>query len=260
METDNKPQEKKSKSKKDWWLKWYVFVSAFIIIAALWIFSYFVIMNVSSGCQELAGQTGDTFGAINALFSGFAFTGIIFTILIQSKELRLQRTELRLTRRELKLTRAQYEEQNKNLKKQSFETTFFNLLNSNRTMVVNNLQYGSSHFGHNAMTIFMNDFRQRAQTLFRGSRDDFQSSNQAYNELITSTNETFYRFIFSIDTLISYVNENEVGVEHSEFYLSVIASTFSQGAKEFIQIFLKYDKFMNQPRNDLRTVTQLIRY
>src|SRR5688572_6450932 len=95
METENKPDKKKEK--KEWWLEWYVFVSALLVITVLWIFSYFVIMNVSSDCREVAGQTGDTFGAVNALFSGFAFTGIIFTILIQSKELRMQREELELT-------------------------------------------------------------------------------------------------------------------------------------------------------------------
>lgn len=44
---------------------------------------------------------GDMFGAVNALFSGFAFAGLIFAILLQREELSLQRGELELTRREL---------------------------------------------------------------------------------------------------------------------------------------------------------------
>jgi hypothetical protein len=35
----------------------------------------------------LRGQFGDQFGAVNALFSGFAFAGIIFTILLQRSDL-----------------------------------------------------------------------------------------------------------------------------------------------------------------------------
>jgi uncharacterized membrane protein len=47
------------------------------------------------------GQFGDLFGGVNALFTGLAFAGVIYTILLQSNELELQREELRLTREEL---------------------------------------------------------------------------------------------------------------------------------------------------------------
>ena len=52
--------------------------------------------------HEAKGQFGDSFGALNALFSGLAFAGIIYTIQLQRKELNYQREELRLTRFELK--------------------------------------------------------------------------------------------------------------------------------------------------------------
>lgn len=51
------------------------------------------------------GQFGDMFGAVNTLFSGLAFAGIIYTILLQRNELSLQRKELEDTRAELKLSR-----------------------------------------------------------------------------------------------------------------------------------------------------------
>ena len=47
---------------------------------------------------EKQGQFGDQFGAVNALFSGLAFAGLIFTIILQKKELALQREELTLAR------------------------------------------------------------------------------------------------------------------------------------------------------------------
>lgn len=52
-----------------------------------------------------SGTFGDTFGAVNSLFSGLAFAGVIYTIILQNKELELQRQELRLQREELVLTR-----------------------------------------------------------------------------------------------------------------------------------------------------------
>jgi septal ring factor EnvC (AmiA/AmiB activator) len=47
------------------------------------------------------GTIGDSFGMANALFSGFAFVGIVYAIFLQREELGLQRDELRMTREEL---------------------------------------------------------------------------------------------------------------------------------------------------------------
>jgi len=55
-----------------------------------------------------SGTFGDTFGALNALFSGLAFTGVIITILIQKNELGLQRDELKLQRAEMAETRREF--------------------------------------------------------------------------------------------------------------------------------------------------------
>ena len=56
------------------------------------------------------GQFGDVFGAANALFSGLAFAGLIYAILLQREDLALQRTELELTRQELQRTAAAQEQ------------------------------------------------------------------------------------------------------------------------------------------------------
>ena len=55
-----------------------------------------------------SGTFGDTFGALNALFSGLAFAGVIVTILIQKSELKNQRTELQLQRTEMQETRKEF--------------------------------------------------------------------------------------------------------------------------------------------------------
>ena len=91
------------------------------------------------------GTFGDQFGAVNALFSGLAFAGLIYTIILQRRDLKLQRRDLRLQREELALTRkemeeqtAEFEKQNETLKIQRFENTFFNMM-SQFQEVVNNL-------------------------------------------------------------------------------------------------------------------------
>lgn len=91
-----------------------LFISIIFIVVALWLGSWYFIDNfiltASSADSDSAarGQFGDKFGAINSLFAGLAFAGIIFTIL-------LQRGDLIETR--------------KAISRERFETTFFELLN-----------------------------------------------------------------------------------------------------------------------------------
>lgn len=71
-----------------------------IAIVLVWISvaltAYFALPNWAE-----RGQFGDVFGAVNALFSGLAFAGLIFAILLQREDLELQRQELTLTRQAL---------------------------------------------------------------------------------------------------------------------------------------------------------------
>ena len=53
---------------------------------------------------------GDMFGAVNALFAGLAFLGVVYAILLQKEELALQRQELQMTRDELRRTATAQEE------------------------------------------------------------------------------------------------------------------------------------------------------
>lgn len=79
-----------------------------------WIDSHINVESDIAASIEARGQFGDKFGAVNALFAGFAFAGIIFTIFLQN--------------REIKQTKKMLEEQLKDSNKQRFDSTFFQLL------------------------------------------------------------------------------------------------------------------------------------
>ena len=81
------------------------------------------------GSVERRGQFGDSFGSLNALFSGLAFLGVIYAIRLQSKELKTQQRELKLQRRVLVLQQEELEGQKGAMQKKTFERTFFQLLN-----------------------------------------------------------------------------------------------------------------------------------
>ena len=101
-------------------------VDALILLAILgavffaWKYGwYWIDQNINPENPDNAiaarGQFGDKFGAINALFAGCAFAGIIFTIFLQSREIRQTKSMLE----------AQLQEANR----QRFDGTFFQLLN-----------------------------------------------------------------------------------------------------------------------------------
>lgn len=120
METDqNDKTEEKDTS--------FIIISVVVtlVIIGFWLLTYYCLKDI--GSQE-RGTFGDMFGSINALFSGLALAGIILTILLQRKELKLQREELQDTRKE-------FETQNETLKLQRFENTFFNILNLHHQIV-----------------------------------------------------------------------------------------------------------------------------
>ena len=56
-----------------------------------------------------SNEFGDTYGALSALFTAFAFAFLIYTTMMQKEELKMQREELRLQREEMQLTRAELE-------------------------------------------------------------------------------------------------------------------------------------------------------
>ncbi|QGY47849.1 hypothetical protein GM418_30595 [Maribellus comscasis] len=66
----------------------------FIIVIILWFVSHLMLVTIYDNWTDRAAL-GDSFGAINSLFSGLAFGGLIYTILLQRKELELQREEIK---------------------------------------------------------------------------------------------------------------------------------------------------------------------
>lgn len=106
-------------------LLWIIITSSIFIIAACSLNAFIFIKYIPT---EDFGDYGEMFGPVNALFSGFAFCGVIVAILLQRQELTLQREELSHTREEIRGQKEQLELQNITLKKQNFENTFFAML------------------------------------------------------------------------------------------------------------------------------------
>ena len=83
------------------------------------------------------GAFGDMFGAVNTLFSGLAFCGVIYAIILQSQELKLQREELELTRTELAKSAQAQQDQAKQMQQAAKLNAVSVKLNTYTTLLVN---------------------------------------------------------------------------------------------------------------------------
>lgn len=105
-------------------------------IAVFIIWVSFLVLVVSTGeFFTIWGPLGDSFGAVNALFSALAFAGLIYTASLQMEELKGQKEQLELQKNELSDTNKAFREQNSTLKQQRFENTFFQLISIHHDIV-----------------------------------------------------------------------------------------------------------------------------
>ena len=204
-----------------------------IIVVLLYAGSWYYIDSTYT-CLDARGQFGDKFGAVNALFSGFAFAGLIFTIYLQKKELALQREELTQTREELKGQKEQLEEQNKTLKIQRFENTYFQMLNQFQE-IVNNISYSyidilEEHHTVKGREVFLDSFEVAIHKTklqdwnplhinhkYVGMRDVIKSlGDEGYYESITPTYfDHYFRFLYRI---LKFVETSPLVTDFEEEY------------------------------------------
>ncbi|MGG0822279.1 hypothetical protein ABE099_05325 [Paenibacillus turicensis] len=76
-----------------------------MLIVGLWLGSWYFIPRWYGKEVLEAGTFGDMFGAVNALFSGLAFAGLIITIVLQRRDLDLQRKAIDMQTEELRMQR-----------------------------------------------------------------------------------------------------------------------------------------------------------
>lgn len=180
--------------------------------------------------ENIRGTFGDQFGAVNALFSGLAFTGLIYTIILQRRDLALQRDDLRLQREELAQTRhemeeqtIEFEKQNESLRIQRFENTYFNMLSLFQE-VVNNLTVTKDFYKSEGRYCFekvyvknrqiednVNDFAYLSMStiIFREGIDGYKRSE------IPKFFDHYFRLLYRI---LKFVDDSKVITDFDEKY------------------------------------------
>lgn len=256
-------KSKKSDSDKD---SYRPLIILLVIVFIMWVIAL-LIMN--SWDETKRGTFGDMFGSVNALFSGAALAGIIFTIFLQKKELGLQREELRETRQE-------FITQNETLRLQRFENTFFNLL-SLHNEIIDNLYYKkkvrqTNYDAGNKFTQQFEEYTKRSyffiaygelQDIQNDLTKDFENIDLTekaiydnYQAFITFHGHLINHYFRNLYHIYKYIDKSDlIGDKQRMFYASIVRAQLSTvelglifynslidgyGKPEFKQLVKKY--------------------
>ncbi len=230
-------------------------IGLFVAVPIIWCIAWFFLSFIAS--TEARGQFGDMFGAVNALFSGWAFVGVIVAILLQKEELELQRKELAETTKEFK-------RQNKTMQKQRFENTFFNLL-SLHNEIVSSIAVpkggGEYHNSREAFSFILENFKRNyaknvADVSLKKTQSVFTDVYARYEHVLGHYYRNLYRiYVFiensDIEDKDFYAKIIRAQLSNSEWILLFYNSYFLEEGQKFRDYAARYDVFEKLPEHKL---------
>ncbi len=245
-----------SKEEKKEYGLWIIGGVTTLLIIGAWIYTYYALKDMA---PDKRGTLGDMFGTINALFSGLALAGIIFTILLQRKELGYQRDELRATREEFII-------QNETLKRQRFENTFFNLL-SIHNQIVDGIDIekheekktaritGVLDKEYDRVTITKRDYFKYTYDIFKSklkANDNDEEVERLYMKHYDSRQSDLGHYFRNLYRIVKFVHETEF-VTKEELNVPLDSKKYVDNAKYYIynhQYRYKYTSMIRAQLSD----------
>lgn len=217
---------------------WCFIISTLVFVLGLWFFypfwSYlFKDYFYNTELSEM-GVFGDSYGALNTLFSALAFTGIIASIYFQREELKATREELAMTRKEMEHQGEQFDAQTRAMKFQVFENAFFSLLKlhlENTEAIIIHARGGLELKGKLAIKELFNRYsncqRENGELLPVGIA--YELFYEQYEEYIGS----YFRTIYQV---VKFVDSSEQPYKERKRYVDVLMAQLS--THEVILLFL----------------------
>jgi len=210
------------------------------LVVVLWI-SCWVLVPLVYKEPDGSGTFGDMFGVVNALFSGLAFAGLIYTILLQREELKAQRQELQLNREELRLTRDEFAKQSETFTKDQFENTFFALIELHEVIILN-IASGGAHTGRMYLIDYLNYIRKTLGPI-ADKVECAKLFRKGYKEFHKPFLESYFR---SIRGILKFIEKSVIN--DKEFYYLVLYNQFTDTERIvlYYQASLSGDKELRQ--------------
>ncbi|MDO8636044.1 MAG: putative phage abortive infection protein [Dehalococcoidia bacterium] len=200
------------------------------------------------------GTFGDMFGSINSLFAGLAFAGIIYAIFLQRKDLELQRKELQLTREELEGQVRQLQAQNDTLKRQAFESTFFQLLGLHndivKSLVVRDATDQAVLIGRECFKEFYYKLKEQFSGHDNGEDSGPKRLNQSYRSFFEKYQADLGHYFRNLYNLIKYIKNSQV--EDAKKFTNIVRAQLSS----YEMVLLFYDCLSDYGREKFKPIVE----
>lgn len=173
-----------------------------------------------------SGTFGDSFGALNSLFTGLGFAGLLITILLQREDLRLTRAELSDTRKEIKL-------QSRTFQQQQFEDSFYRVLALYKENLINlSIKAGTGSdarlCGVDALSYLVAKFDNAWAKHKIASFPETEDEKDEYIYILYTTCRSIFvrqtRYIETLNALLILIEEECFLPEKREYYWRILAS------------------------------------
>lgn len=200
---------------------------ALVGVVALWVINLCYGLSITGPDR---GLFGDMFGAVNALFSGLAFAGVMYAIVMQRHEILIAKREIAYTKTILDEQQKQLSIQNQQSKRQAFENTYFQMVRlfsditnnidlhrlENKTPVITR--------GKDVFPVFLDRLRKAynpPEKSLYGSHDFDAAYEQFYEKHNTELGH-YFRLLYNI---MNFINESDV--ENQKFYAKILRAQLS---------------------------------
>lgn len=210
------------------WLKRSIFVvlcsAPFIFVSLLWLkYPTWIVhewmfgkLLVGKIFAPSLGEFGDVYGALNTLFSGLAFSGVIISIVIQS-------AELRATRSEMKAQVSQFEQQTKAMQKQVFESTFFNMVSLHNS--TSSKMREEDEF--NRIINRVNAYAVNSITTANASITLLEHLKIVYSLFMQESYDKMGRYFISVYQMLKFINCSDFSLDEKKVYANILRAQMS---------------------------------
>lgn len=224
------------------WAWAFVWIGAIVSVFAL---IYFICVNTENGFglnllgDFMAGTVASVWSLAGLFFIYVAFLGQKQQLLNQQLEIMYSQLEVKYTRLELSGQKAEMAEQNKTLRRQRFENTFFQLLNNHQS-IVNGIDL--KRFHNRTWTIFaegrdcFNSFYDRAfpKNIARNT-ENIETTIERYNTFYKSNQSDLGHYFRHIYHILKFVkNSKELTKVQKYNYTNLLRALLSSHELVFI--------------------------
>lgn len=171
------------------------------------------------------GTFGDSFGALNALFTGLGFMGLLVTILLQREDLKLTRVGLAETRQEIKT-------QSTTFQRQQFEDSFYRLLtlykeNLSTLSATNRPSSSEKIYGIQVLSVALARLDSACKQMNNKFSDNIEEQEEYIYSLFKACRKEFTpqdRYLATFIALLAMVENDSPTPELRESYLAILSS------------------------------------